>query len=53
MALENARHLPLHPAKARLLGVYDAGLAAVWEGKQSVETATVAVADQQNAILAA
>ena len=52
-ALENARHLPLHPAKARLLGVYDAGMAPVWEGKQSVEIATAAVADKQNAILAA
>ncbi len=52
-ALENARHVPLHPAKARLLDVYDKGLAAVWAGTQSVEVATVAVADRQNAILAA
>ena len=52
-ALENARHVPLHPAKARLLDVYDAGMTPVWEGKQSVESATTAVADEQNAILAA
>ena len=52
-ALENARHVPLHPAKARLLSVYDAGMAPVWEGKQVVESATTVLADEQNAILAA
>ena len=51
-ALEHARDLPLHPARVKLLQVYDEGLAPVWEGKQSVAVATAAIAKAQNAILA-
>lgn len=52
-ALEHARDLPLHPARAKLLLAYEEGLAPVWAGKQSVATATAAIAKAQNAILAA
>ena len=52
-ALEHARDLPLHPARAQLLQVYDEGLAPVWRGEQSVTVATAAIAKAQNAILAA
>ena len=51
-ALEHARNLPLHPARAKLLQAFDAGMAPVWEGKQSVAVATAAIAKAQNAILA-
>ncbi len=51
-ALEHARGLPLHPARYRLLQAFDAGMAPVWEGKQSVAVATAAIAKAQNAILA-
>ena len=52
-ALEHARDLPLHPARAKLLLAYEEGLAPVWEGKQSVAVAAAAIAKAQNAILAA
>ncbi len=52
-ALEHARDLPLHPARAKLLQAFGAGMAPVWEGKQSVAVATAAIAKAQNAILAA
>ncbi len=52
-ALEHARDLPLHPARAKLLLAYEEGLAPVWAGTQSVATATAAIAKAQNAILAA
>ena len=52
-ALEHARDLPLHPARAKLLLAYEEGLAPVWAGKQSVATATAAIAKAQNTILAA
>ncbi len=52
-ALEHARDLPLHPARAKLLQVYVEGLAPVWAGKQSVAVATAAIAKAQDAILAA
>ena len=52
-ALEHARDLPLHPARAQLLQVYDEGLAPVWRGERSVAAATAAIAKAQNAILAA
>ena len=52
-ALEQARDLPLHPARAKLLQVYDEGLAPVWRGERSVAAATAAIAKAQNAILAA
>ncbi len=51
-ALEHARGLPLHPARAQLLQAFDAGMAPVWEGTQSVAVATAAIAKAQNAILA-
>ena len=51
-ALEQARDLPLHPERYRLLQVYDEGLAPVWAGTQSVAEATAAIAKAQNAILA-
>ena len=54
-ALEHARDLPLHPARAKLLQVYVArglGLAPVWAGKQSVAVATAAIAKAQDTILA-
>ncbi len=51
-ALEHARDLPLHPARAKLLLAYEEGLAPVWAGKQSVAVATAAIAKAQNAILA-
>ena len=51
-ALEHARDLPLHPARAKLLQAYEEGLAPVWAGTQSVATATAAIAKAQNAILA-
>ena len=51
-ALEHARDLPLHPARAQLLQAFEAGMAPVWEGTQSVAVATAAIAKAQNAILA-
>ena len=51
-ALEHARDLPLHPARAQLLQAFDEGMAPVWAGTQSVATATAAIAKAQNAILA-
>ncbi len=51
-ALEHARNLPLHPARAKLLQAFDEGLAPVWAGTQSVAAATAAIAKAQNAILA-
>ena len=51
-ALEHARDLPLHPARAQLLQAFDEGMAPVWEGTQSVAVATAAIAKAQNAILA-
>ena len=51
-ALEHARNLPLHPARYKLLQAFDAGMAPVWAGTQSVATATAAIAKAQNAILA-
>ncbi len=51
-ALEHARDLPLHPARAQLLQAFDEGMAPVWAGTQSVAVATAAIAKAQNAILA-
>ncbi len=51
-ALEHARDLPLHPARAQLLQAFDDGMVGVWEGTQSVAAATAAIAKAQNAILA-
>ncbi len=51
-ALEHARDLPLHPARYKLLQAFDAGMAPVWAGTQSVAEATAAIAKAQNAILA-
>ena len=51
-ALERARDLPLHPARAQLLQAFDEGMAPVWAGTQSVAVATAAIAKAQNAILA-
>ena len=51
-ALEHARNLPLHPARAQLLQAFDEGMAPVWAGTQSVAEATAAIAKAQNAILA-
>ena len=51
-ALEQARDLPLHPARAKLLQAFESGMAPVWAGTQSVAVATAAIAKAQNAILA-
>lgn len=51
-ALEHARNLPLHPARVKLLQAFEAGMAPVWAGTQSVAEATAAIAKAQNAILA-
>ncbi len=51
-ALEHARGLPLHPARAQLLQAFESGMAPVWAGTQSVAVATAAIAKAQNAILA-
>ena len=51
-ALEHARDLPLHPARYRLLQAFEAGMAPVWEGQQSVAEATAAIAKAQDEILA-
>ena len=51
-ALEHARNLPLHPARAQLLQAFEAGMTPVWAGTQSVSEATAAIAKAQNAILA-
>ena len=51
-ALEHARNLPLHPARAQLLQAFEAGMVPVWKGTQSVSEATAAIAKAQNAILA-
>ena len=50
-ALGYARHVPPHPRILELLQAYGQGLASIWAGEQTVETATAGVARRQNMIL--
>jgi len=50
-ALSYARHIPPHPRILELLQAYGQGLASIWTGEQTVETATAAVSRRQNMIL--